>query len=225
MMVWFNTARITKTLKKLKYEMSKRAFCSKCNKAFSACICASICALDNHHFLHILQDPSEQNKAIGTARILALSLSQVKLTIGDTFDAADFDLDNTFLVFPTEQARTVAGLRQDQKINANTQFILLDGSWKKAYKLLMSNPFLQALPKVIINIENKSTYRIRKSPKEEGLSTVEAGYYLLSELENNADKFIPLLTVFNKMIDFQIASMPAEVYQKHYLNSTKEGKL
>lgn len=205
--------------------MSKRAFCSKCNKALAACICASICVLDNHHFLHILQDPSEQNKAIGTARILDLSLSHVKLTIADIFDAADFDLDNTFLVFPSEQAIAVAGLQQQKKINANTQFILLDGSWKKAYKLLMTNPFLQALPKVMINIENKSAYRIRKSPKEEGLSTVEAGYYLLSELESNFEKYIPLLTAFNQMIDFQIASMPADIYAKNYLNSTKEGKL
>lgn len=201
--------------------MSKRAICCQCNKALSACICASICALDNQHFLHILQDPSEQNKAIGTARILDLSLSRVKLSTGDLFDPTDFDLDNTFLVFPDEQALSLPTLQESQQIDVNTQFILLDGSWKKAYKLLMNNPFLQALPKVMINVAGKSTYRIRKSPREDGLSTVEAGYYLLSELENDENKFTPLLNSFNKMIDFQIASMPAEIYQKHYLDPSK----
>ena len=201
--------------------MSKRAICCQCNKALSACICASICALDNQHFLHILQDPSEQNKAIGTARILDLSLSRVKLSTGDLFDPTDFDLDNTFLVFPDEQALSLPTLQESQQIDVNTQFILLDGSWKKAYKLLMNNPFLQALPKVMINVAGKSTYRIRKSPREDGLSTVEAGYYLLSELEHDENKFTPLLNSFNKMIDFQIASMPAEIYQKHYLDPSK----
>ncbi|MBB1274287.1 MULTISPECIES: tRNA-uridine aminocarboxypropyltransferase [Psychromonas] len=201
--------------------MSKRAICCQCNKALSACICASICALDNQHFLHILQDPSEQNKAIGTARILDLSLSRVKLSTGDLFDPTDFDLDNTFLVFPDDQALSLPTLQESQQIDVNTQFILLDGSWKKAYKLLMNNPFLQALPKVMINVAGKSTYRIRKSPREDGLSTVEAGYYLLSELENDENKFTPLLNSFNKMIDFQIASMPAEIYQKHYLDPSK----
>ena len=204
--------------------MSKRAFCNKCNKALTACICASICELDNQHFLHILQDPSEQNKAIGTARILGLSLSRVKLSVGDRFQAIDFDLENSFLVFPDERAESISTLQEQQKINASTQFILLDGSWKKAYKLLMTNPFLQNLPKVVINVNNRSDYRIRKSPREDGLSTVEAGYYLLSELENERDKFIPLLTVFNEMINFQIASMPADIYKKHYLNVKKEDK-
>ena len=204
--------------------MSKRAFCNQCNKALSACICALICPLDNQHFLHILQDPSEQNKAIGTARILDLSLSKVTLTIGHSFEASAFDLNNTFLVFPDEQASSISALQQTQLINKDSQFILLDGSWKKAYKLLMTNPFLQTLPKVMINIENKSNYRLRKSPREDGLSTVEAGYYLLSELSNDTEKYIPLLAVFNKMIDFQISNMPADIYQKHYLDPLKENK-
>ncbi|WP_413692496.1 tRNA-uridine aminocarboxypropyltransferase [Psychromonas sp. KJ10-2] len=205
--------------------MTKRAFCTECNKALTACICDAICALDNQHFLHILQDPSEQNKAIGTARILDLSLSKVKLTVADTFDPTLFDLNNTFLVFPSEEAATIGTLRETAQINSETQFILLDGSWKKAYKLLMSNPFLQSLPTLMINVQEKSRYRIRKSPREDGLSTVEAGYYLLSELENDNNKFLPLLEVFKQMIDFQIASMPAEVYQQHYLNKTTQDDL
>ena len=202
--------------------MSKRAFCKQCNKALTACICASICALDNQHFLHILQDPSEQNKAIGTARILHLSLSQVKLSVGQVFDPADFDLNNTFLVFPSDPSLSVGELKSTQTINNLSQFILLDGSWKKAYKLLMSNPFLQALPRVALSVTDKSDYRLRKSPREDGLSTVEAAYHLLSELEGDSEKFIPLLKVFNQMIDFQIASMPADVYQQHYLDPIKE---
>ena len=67
-----------------------------------------------------------------------------------------------------------------------------------------------------INAAGKSTYRIRKSPREDGLSTVEAGYYLLSELEKNKDKFKPLLEVFNHMIEFQISNIPKEVYNKNY---------
>jgi len=204
--------------------MNKRAFCQKCNKALAACICSFIRSLDNQHFLHILQDPSEQKKAIGTARILALSLTKVKLSVGQHFSENDFDLDNTFLVFPGEQASGIKQLQSTQKINAQTQFILLDGSWKKAYKLLMSNPFLQALPKVAINTHHKSNYRLRKSPREDGLSTVEAGYYLLSELSGDVEQYTPLLAVFNEMINFQIASMPAHVYEQHYLNSSKEGR-
>lgn len=203
--------------------MSRRAVCPSCLKALPACICSTIEVIDNRYFLHILQDPSEEKKAIGTARILDLSLQRCKISIGETFDAGLFDLDNSYLLFPDPAAIPVSELHamQNTTINQQSQFILLDGSWKKAYKLLMSNPFLQALPKVVINVDQKSRYRIRKSPREDGLSTVEAGYYLLSQLENNSDKFKPLLKSFEYMIDYQISKIPPAIYQKHYLDKNK----
>jgi DTW domain-containing protein YfiP len=204
--------------------MGKRAICERCLKALPACICATIKSIDNQHFLHILQDPSEEKKAIGTARILSLSLQHCKISVGETFAPELFDLNNSYLLFPDPAAIPADELceREDIVIDQHSQFILLDGSWKKAYKLLMSNPFLQKLPKVAINVGEKSRYRIRKSPREDGLSTVEAGYYLLSQLENNSDKFKPLMESFAYMIDYQISRMPSEIYQKHYLDKEKE---
>jgi DTW domain-containing protein YfiP len=199
----------------------KRAVCSNCLKASSACICATIKSIDNIHRLHILQDPSEQNKALGTARILKLSLSNVQLTVGELFNVQDFDINNSYLLFPSEDAIPAQRLKGHSELNKNSQFILLDGSWKKAYKLLMSNPFLQGLPKVSINVDTKSNYRLRKSPREDGFSTVEAGYYLLSQLENNIEKFVPLLKSFEFMIDYQISQIPAKIYQTHYLDKLK----
>jgi len=204
--------------------MGKRVSCERCLKAASACICATIECIDNQHFLHILQDPSEEKNAIGTARILGLSLTRVKISVGVLFDAQLFDLDNSYLVFPDPVAIPADTLLETQPIDNNSQFILLDGSWKKAYKLLMSNPFLQHLPKVSINTNKKSGYRIRKSPREDGLSTVEAGYYLLSQLENNSEKFTPLLKSFTAMIDYQIAKMGADIYHQHYLAKESSDK-
>lgn len=198
--------------------MSKRAVCIRCLKAQSACICSAIQLIDNQHFVHVLQDPSEEKNAIGTARILGLSLKRSKISVGALFDANLFDLQNCYLVFPDSSAVPAEQLVNNNELNDSSVFILLDGSWKKAYKLLMSNVFLQNLPKISINIDKKSEYRIRKSPRADGLSTVEAGYYLLSQLEKDQEKFVPLLTSFNKMIDYQISSMPASIYKKHYLD-------
>ena len=205
--------------------MKKRALCPYCMKAMPACICKYITEINNQHFIHILQHPSEEKKAIGTAKILNLSLARSKMTTAEVFDENEFDLNNCYLIFPDDSAIPAEQLTDSKTtiINEETQFILLDGSWKKAYKLLMLNPFLQTLPKVSFNTNKKSDYRIRKSPREDGLSTVEAGYYLLSQLEasqnkNEDDKFKPLLTAFSAMIDYQISQMPKDVYQRHYLD-------
>jgi DTW domain-containing protein YfiP len=205
--------------------MNTRAVCKRCLKAQSACICSAIQLIDNQHFVHILQDPGEEKNAIGTARILRLSLKRSKISVGTLFDACLFDCQNSYLVFPDASAVPAEQIVNMKEINDSSVFILLDGSWKKAYKLLMSNIFLQNLPKISINIDKQSEYRIRKSPRANGLSTVEAGYYLLSQLEKDTEKFVPLLTSFNKMIDYQIASMPAAIYKKHYLDKKlKSGK-
>ena len=198
--------------------MAKRSICIKCKKAMDACICPFISFINNDHFLHIFQDPSEEKKAIGTARILALSLNKVELTVGELFDETLFDLANTYLVFPGEASFCAKDLRKKNKIKSDTSFILLDGSWKKAYKILMSNPWLQSLPKISFSCEIKSDYRIRKSSVANSLSTVEAAYHLLSELEENGQKFQPLLYCFNEMINFQISKMPAEIYKKNHLD-------
>ncbi|HIP75909.1 MAG TPA: DTW domain-containing protein [Psychromonas hadalis] len=199
--------------------MTKRKNCEKCQKAEAACICSSIVEIDNLHFLHILQDPSEEKKAIGTARILLLSLLKSKLHIGKICKSDDLDLENTYLLYPDEQAIDASDLNASKQINNKTQFILLDGTWKKTYKLLQNNPFLQYLSKVSIKVNKPSNYRIRKSSKEQGLSSVEAGYYLLAQLEMNEKKYQPLLTSFQSMIDFQISKMPKNIYEQHFKGS------
>ncbi len=190
-----------------------RKVCNKCNKALPACICKHIKKIANPYQITILQDPSETNKALGTARILFLSLSKCRLQVGDIFAGESIDIPRSYLVYPGEGAMDVKELTD---LKPNSRFILLDGSWKKAHKLLKSNPALEALPKVSFTAQGPSNYRIRKSPRADGLSTVEAGYYLLSQLENNQSKYLPLLETFNAMIEFQISQIPPDVYQKNY---------
>jgi tRNA-uridine aminocarboxypropyltransferase len=94
--------------------------------------------------------------------------------------------------------------------------ILLDGTWKKAFKMWQLSSNLQLLPTVNLDNADNGNYRIRKSPKDQGVSTVEAGYLALIALEEHPEKFQPLLDTFNKMIDFQIQQMPEGIYQKNY---------
>ncbi|MCE2593252.1 DTW domain-containing protein [Motilimonas cestriensis] len=193
--------------------MSTRPWCTRCKKAQVACICHMITEIDNQYKLIILQHPSEANKAIGTARILSLSLKRCEIICSETLPAGLIEAAPTYLLYPSEQNTTQAG---DTCIPADSQFVLLDGSWKKAYRLLQTNPSLQSLPCVAIDVKQQTQYKIRKSSKQQGVSSVEAGYYLLSQLEGNEAKYQPLLEVFQGMIDFQLKQMPSSIVAKHY---------
>lgn len=93
--------------------------------------------------------------------------------------------------------------------------IVLDGSWKKAYKMYCVNPILHTLPAIAIDVDNQSNYRIRKSSRADSLSTLEACFELLSELEGEQQSFSALLDSFNFMVEYQLKAMPADVRARY----------
>ncbi|MCQ1059407.1 DTW domain-containing protein [Photobacterium sp. ZSDE20] len=201
-------------------------YCEKCGKATKACICRWIQQLDAKTELWILQHPTEVKRPIGTARILTLSLPNAKLWVGEDFShheeinqlLAEQDRQ-AWVVYPGEEAvpiSSLAGSNQTQAALTKRTLIILDGTWKKAYKMWQLSTNLQQLPTVALDNVDQGNYRIRKSPKSEGVSTVEAGYLALTALEGEDDKFASLLEAFNQMIEFQIQQMPEGVFEKNY---------
>lgn len=201
-------------------------YCEKCGKATKACICRWIQQLDAKTELWILQHPSEVKRAIGTARILTLSLPSAKLWVGEDFSQHEKINQllaepgrQAWVVYPGEEAvpiSSLAGAEQTQGTITKRTLILLDGTWKKAYKMWQLSANLQQLPTVALDNVDQGNYRIRKSPKSIGVSTVEAGYLALTALEGDDNKFAPLLEAFNQMIEFQIQQMPEGVFEKNY---------
>ena len=199
-------------------------YCERCGKAGKACICRWIQAIDAKTELWILQHPSEVKRAIGTARILTLSLPNARLWVGEDFSGHD-ELNallqqpwrEAYLIYPGDGALPVSQLAsRPQDTDKVRTLILLDGTWKKAYKMWQLSANLHPLPTVNLDNAGQGNYRIRKSPKEQGVSTVEAGYLALTALEGESEKFAPLIEAFNQMIEFQIRQMPAGVFERNY---------
>ncbi len=198
-------------------------YCSQCGKSRKACICPWIVPLESEVELIILQHRSEVHRPLGTARILKLSLNNCTSLIGEDFSQneklnellAD-DSYQHLILYPTEQSVCLSDLTEEQSTKQKTRLILLDGTWKKAYKMWQLSSNLHALPTVKLPENLQGGYTIRKAPSENSLSTVEAGYYALSLLEPNND-FSSLLNVFDQMIEFQIAQMPPGVFENNYL--------
>jgi len=58
------------------------ADCPRCLKPTALCVCADINPIGNRVALLILQHPQEQDRALGTARVTALSFKNATLKIG-----------------------------------------------------------------------------------------------------------------------------------------------
>lgn len=195
-------------------------YCSQCGKARKACICDSIVALDSQVELIILQHPTEEHRPMGTARILSLSLVNSRLLVGEDFREhgelnqllAEPDVEH-FVLYPSDVSLSAADV--PLPIEKKIRIILLDGTWKKAFKMWQLNTQLHHLPCLHLPEDLKGNYRIRKAPNENALSTVEAGFHVLSMMQPEKD-FLPLLDAFEAMIDYQIQQMPAGVFERNY---------
>ena len=203
--------------------MSKRARCSRCDRALVACFCHTIKPLNNELSIVILQHTSEVKHAKGTAKIAELSLSQCQIIVGEDFSndplfEQTINNKKSLLLYPNDTAMSpeqlVENISQDESTNlADYQLIVLDGSWKKAYKIFCLNPILSTLPCIGISSENESNYRIRKSSRSDSLSTVEAIHSLLSTVEKT--NFDTLLASFDAMVEFQLNAMPKDVQARY----------
>lgn len=195
--------------------MSKRKLCSHCERPIKTCLCDVMTCLSCDYELIILQDPKEAKHALSSAPILAKSIQGARLLIGETFDpiellGSDWQTQS-LLVFPHQESLT-----SEQAIARNFKYlILLDGTWRKVARMMHVNDWLTRLPCISIASSNNSEYQIRKSPREDGLSTIEAAVQTLNKLHPN-DDFSNILNAFRKMISYQVDAMGKETFNKNY---------
>jgi len=79
--------------------------------------------------------------------------------------------------------------------------VVLDGTWKEAKTLWWRNPWLLKLRRLVLHPSNKSRYgRIRREPRREALSTLEAVALLLKHLDGGPEIAARLLSALDCLI-------------------------
>ena len=193
-----------------------RVICPNCSRPKKVCICNFIEPIDNRVDIAILQHPTEVKQIKGTAKIAQLALTHCTTWVGEQLSELPglvtwlTENKNVLLLYPEIDNQVkdcqVFDVGQLPKENlGDIRVLILDGTWRKTFKMMQLNPELQALHRVLITPVDYSKYRIRKQKDSQSLSTVEAIYELLSQLENSTEKFKPLLNAFEKVQNQQLA--------------------
>jgi len=203
--------------------MTKRIRCPNCLRAESTCLCHLAQAIPTQTKFFVLQHPNETKHALNTAILAGLCLPNMEIWSHSDFNKDDRLLELVkmtpppYLLFPQEHSLTIDSTSvSTQVFDPTAPIIILDGTWRKCYKMLQSTRSLQSLKTIQLKPAEKSNYRIRKSPKAHSLSTIEAIYSLLTLIESESTKLQPLMTIFNGMIEQQIKHMGKKVYQNNY---------
>ena len=197
--------------------------CPRCRKPLALCICDSVEPITNRTSLLILQHPQEQDRALGTAGLTALHFRDAVLKIGLSWPSLSkalgrpVDDPSRWAVlylgsakadaFGTDRAIVAIDrkgeMEDDQRgILANIEgLVLLDGTWSQAKALWWRNAWMLKCRRVILGPSRPSRYgQLRREPRRDGLSTIEAAAMLVSRLENRPEIEAALMASFEKLL-------------------------
>jgi DTW domain-containing protein len=183
---------------------------------------ASAEPIGNRLFVLILQHPQEKKEALATAVSTRALLSRAELVVGLSWPNLSRALGRSvdpkrWAVLYLGSARPTS--RGDQRevlavdrrgepaadqaamLHGLDGVVVLDGTWKEAKTLWWRNPWLLKLRRLVLNPQHKSRYgRIRREPRREALSTLEAVALLLKHLDGGPEIEATLLGALDRLI-------------------------
>jgi DTW domain-containing protein YfiP len=199
------------------------ADCPHCGKPLPLCICDSVIPIESRISLLILVHPQEQDKALATARLTAMHFKNAVVKIGLSWPSLSkalgrkVDDPSRWAVLYLGSAK-VSDLDTDAEIVAIDRkgavephqrailediegVVLLDGTWSQAKALWWRNAWMLKCQRVILGPKRPSRYgELRREPRRDGLSTIEAAGLLLAGLEKRPKIAEVLDASFERML-------------------------
>jgi DTW domain-containing protein YfiP len=194
-----------------------RPFCYRCGRPASGCCCAAVPRVDNRTPVYILQHPRERFHPFGSVRLAKLGLSKVSVdTFGEAFahrrSWSTVAPPGAALLYPGAEARELKKLAESERPSS---LVVIDGTWPHSRSILRQVPWLGALPRVRVRPASPGLYRIRREPRPECMSTLEAIVRALELLEPETYGLEALLGAFTGMIDRHLELRRAHPYDPY----------
>lgn len=207
------------------------SLCAVCGKPVALCVCAALQRHTNRVFVLVLRHPQEQDKILGTARLLTqqldnsllktgLSWASLSQVLGRPAEAKKWGVlflgsAKTAEPLPRQvlTALTTKGtvaIDQTERLQGLEGIILLDGTWQQAKALWWRNAWLLKCQRLVLQPPRRSLYgKLRREPRAESVATLEAAAYALAALEPEAEWDKRLLPVFQALLQ-KVALHPTQ---------------
>jgi DTW domain-containing protein len=183
---------------------------------------AAVEPIDNRLFVLVLQHPQEKREVQATAAAACAALRRAALVVGLSWPnlvralGGPADARQWAVLYLGSARPAALGLEreiivldragmpmadQDGMLRGLEGVVLLDGSWSEAKTLWWRNPWLLRLRRLVLNPPHRSRFgRVRREPRHEALSTLEAAALLLRHLDAGPAVEAALLDRLDRLI-------------------------
>jgi DTW domain-containing protein YfiP len=177
--------------------------------------------IDNRVFVLILQHPHERREALSTASLICATLRHAKLVIGLSWPGLARVVGgpaepSRWAVLHLGALRPAGAERRELSVldrrgkpiddpsgilRGLRGVVLLDGTWSQAKTLWWRNPWLLRLHRIVLDPPLPARLgRLRREPRREALSTIEAAALALRHLEPGQQAADALIAALDGMI-------------------------
>lgn len=220
----------------------KMNLCLGCRRRLLTCVCAYLKPFQTDSRFIILMHPMEFKKEkVGTGRFSHLILKNSEILVDVGFDEnrrfqeilADKTYD-TFVLYPGHSTINLSAPEAASALSAKpSQFIVIDGTWPCAKKMMKLTTSLHHVPRVSFSTERISEFKVKHQPLPGCLSTVESIHQVILDLnrlgkEKTQGAEENLMEVFRHTVNQQIelASDPErQGYRKKPFSLPEERKI
>lgn len=194
------------------HPLANSRYCFGCSLPKRVCNCGALEPNLNNPGIIIFRDPKERKRTLSTVSLIKQRYPAVLVKDGELFDARGYH--NAALLYPKqdEGQATQTGSHSDisSEIKAGKEYtiVLIDGTWRKAKKILHLNPWLLQLPRISLAPGQVSDYLLRRVANHQALSSVEA---FACAMEDQV-----LFESLRPFMERQIELMGRDIYRKNY---------
>jgi DTW domain-containing protein YfiP len=170
--------------------------CNKCGLPIINCICDNSSKIKTNAQIWILSTEREFYRPSNTARLLKLiNPDSTKIFLWERTKKpqklmayVNDEKYETYLLFPVEDELAQCSKVEHISTGKIPAFILIDGTWKEARKILRKSDYLNKLPRISLEPNFKSQYDLRRGATDGNLCTIEAAIEVFkknNEVENS----------------------------------------
>ena len=183
--------------------------CDNCGLPEITCICNKINNVNSEARFIILSNEREIYRNTNTARVLKLiNPESTEIVIWkrgelhkEILRYISEDYYEVFLIFPTVSDELKSKEVKYKKNNKVPVFIIIDGTWNEAWKIIRKSEYLKQLPIISLEVDRVSKFILRRGQEKGNLCTIETAIELL-RLNNE----IKISNIIDKDFDLFLTS-------------------
>ncbi len=199
-----------------------RELCRRCTQPEFGCYCSEIQAVDSKISFVILIHPIEVKRRIATGRMSHLCLQNSFLIKGQDYSNNSIvnellcDADyHSIILYPGAKSENLSKMTEVDKktivpAGKKLRVFVIDGTWATARRMIRQSLNLNTLPRICFIPSKPSNFRVRKQPRVECYSTIEAVHETIELLGQSQGFAVEkrqhdnLLKVFDSMVERQL---------------------